>query len=72
MTIRTEEKNDFVTITVVDDGVGFDTKTIGGNSTGIRSVQTRLAAMCSGTLDVISEIGIGTTATIKIPVERVV
>jgi len=71
ITISTVEINGDVIITVHDDGVGFDTKTIGKNSTGIRNVQSRLDAMCNGVLEIVSEIGTGTTATIKIPIKKV-
>ena len=71
VTICTEEVNDTIIVTVNDDGVGFNTKDIGKNSTGIRNVQSRLAAMCNGTLEVESKVGLGTTATITIPIKRV-
>jgi LytS/YehU family sensor histidine kinase len=68
LTMRTEELNGTIIITVSDNGVGFDINTIGGNSTGIKNVQSRLAALCNGSLEIDSKVGEGTTATIKIPI----
>ena len=69
--ISVHKVNDEIVITVTDDGVGFDTnKTInqqGRLNIGIQNVAARLAAMVGGTLDVQSEIGTGTTVTMKIP-----
>ena len=58
-------------MTVADDGVGFDTKKeIKGNHIGINSIRKRLNYFVDGTLDITSEIGVGTTAKIIIPEKR--
>jgi len=71
ITISAHEIDGVITITVIDDGAGFDTKQIindqGRINVGIRNVKTRLAAMVGGTLEVHSKIDSGTTVTIKIP-----
>ena len=69
--ISVHEINDDIVITVTDDGAGFDTNQAANEqehiNVGIQNVRTRLAAMVGGTLDVQSEIGTGTTVTMKIP-----
>jgi len=67
VTISTKEIDGNIVISVTDDGVGFDTKTISENSTGIRNVRSRIATVCGGTLDIESKIGMGTTSIITIP-----
>ena len=59
-------------ISVVDDGVGFDTNELldERKHVGIRNIRGRLKAMVNGTLEIESEKGIGTTVTIKIPKEE--
>jgi signal transduction histidine kinase len=64
-----EEKENYV-ITVSDTGCGFDPskkKDDGKRHVGIENVRQRLLNMCGGTLTIESEIGVGTSATIKIP-----
>lgn len=61
------------TITVSDNGVGFDPEGIyqnGGSHIGICNARERLARMCRGTLEIDSHIGIGTTVAISIPKEH--
>jgi len=68
--IRTAETETDYTITVADDGVGFDIEAIkrnGKKQGGIENVRNRLDAMCGGTLEIYSKPGIGTRANIKIP-----
>ena len=59
-------------ISVVDDGVGFDTSILldDREHIGIRNIRGRIAAMCGGTLTVESAPGKGTKAVITIPKER--
>lgn len=61
-------------VEVIDDGVGFDTASPstlpsrdGRQHVGIANVRARLAASCSGTLDVESREGAGTKARIFVP-----
>ncbi len=70
VTIRTEETEKNILITVIDDGVGFDPNapmSCDRSHTGISNVRERLAAMCGGTLTITSVPGEGTTALIVIP-----
>lgn len=70
ITIRTEENPSGFFITVVDDGIGFDTSRLNQCEpihVGIRNVQKRLATMCGGSLEICSQLGLGTTAVIFIP-----
>ena len=64
-----EDEKDYM-ISVTDTGCGFDTtmpKNDGKSHVGIENVRQRLSNMCEGSLTIESEIGIGTTATIRIP-----
>ena len=59
-------------ITVVDDGVGFDTSTLNDDRShvGLRNIRERLKVMVSGTLEIESNVGVGTKVLIKIPKGR--
>jgi len=60
-------------ITIEDNGVGFDAKLTDwedGTHIGINNTRNRLKEMCNGTLNISSEPGKGTTATIFIPRNR--
>lgn len=65
---ETEQSN---IIQVIDDGIGFDFDYKVDDSErahiGIENTKNRLREMCNGKLDIISEIGKGTTVTIEIP-----
>ena len=69
--ISSYEKDDCFEITVEDDGVGFDPEKGSDDKSrshvGIENVRTRLRDMCGGTMTIDSEIGFGTTVTIRIP-----
>lgn len=70
LTIRTEREDGKVIITVIDDGVGFDTtqKLQDGRShVGMENVSDRIRTLCGGELIVQSQVGKGTTATIILP-----
>ena len=58
-------------ISVVDDGVGFDTNAEIDNRKhlGIRNIRERLKVMVNGTLEIESNVGVGTKVLIKIPKE---
>ena len=67
VTLRTRRDGDDVTITVEDDGVGFDPDQPlqdGRSHVGIQNVRSRLRQMANGTLDIRSVPGVGTAATI--------
>ncbi|MBR2531178.1 MAG: histidine kinase [Lachnospiraceae bacterium] len=74
VSISTYEKDGWYEITVEDDGVGFDPEKGSDDKTrshiGIENVRYRLREMCGGTLEITSEFGFGTTATIRIPAEK--
>ncbi|MEG1578670.1 MAG: histidine kinase [Oscillospiraceae bacterium] len=70
VTISTREREDCYEIIIADDGVGFDPSMPQADPDthiGIQNVRDRLWSMCKGTLDIKSEVGKGTAATIKIP-----
>lgn len=73
VTIHTEEMDLAYVVRVTDDGVGFQPKQSSPGSRshiGIENVRGRLAALCGGTLDLKSGMGMGTTITITIPKEE--
>jgi len=68
--IRTIETETEHIITVIDDGIGYDTnalKSTDKSQIGIENAKNRLASMCGGTLTTYSRPGIGTRVNIKIP-----
>jgi len=69
VSIRTEENETDILITVSDDGVGFDLSKLSSDHrhVGLRNVRDRLSVMCNGKLDIQSEPGVGTTVIIRIP-----
>ena len=58
-------------VSVVDDGVGFDTSLLidERKHVGLRNIRERLKAMVNGTIHIESTVGSGTTVIIKIPKE---
>jgi len=70
--ISASESESAFLIIVSDNGVGFDVTEIqndGQTHIGINNVRHRLKEQCGGSLEIESETGIGTTATITIPKE---
>lgn len=71
VTIATREEGDCYKVIITDDGVGFDTsKPIeddGRSHVGMENVKQRLKELCDADVIIESEIGVGTTATIRIP-----
>ncbi|MBO7303426.1 MAG: histidine kinase [Clostridia bacterium] len=68
--ISTMEDDESYIISVNDTGCGFDPslpKNDGKSHVGIENVRQRLSNMCGGALTIESEVGVGTSATIKIP-----
>ena len=69
--VRTRERQTEYTVAVVDDGVGFDQGAINQPrerpAVGLENTRARLAAMCGGTLEVTSELGVGTTVVMHVP-----
>lgn len=72
-TIRVEsyETDEHYCVTVVDDGVGFDTDVLldERKHVGIRNIRGRLETMVDGTLEIESAVGVGTKVLIMIPKE---
>ena len=58
-------------VSVVDDGVGFDTSLLldERKHVGLRNIRERLKAMVNGTVEIESTVGVGTKVLIKIPKE---
>ena len=58
-------------VSVVDDGVGFDTGMLFDDRkhVGLRNIRERLKVMVRGTLDIESTVGVGTKVLITIPKE---
>lgn len=70
VSLKTFEKEDAYIIEVKDDGNGFDTSILEGESErslGIRNVRMRLESLVNGKLEISSTIGKGTTVKIIIP-----
>ena len=72
--VRTAERDDAWVITVEDDGVGFDVAAYRDgiasgqkDSTGIRNILFRLEKVMGASMEIESEIGVGTTVTITLP-----
>lgn len=68
--ISINKKGHFHEIVIIDNGKGFDVKTVKeaeGEHIGIQNVRERLKKMCGGSLTVESEENVGTKVTILIP-----
>jgi signal transduction histidine kinase len=66
--VRTREQATEFTVAVIDDGVGFDVEEAqSAEGIGLSNTRARLAAMCGGTLDATSALGVGTTVVMHIP-----
>lgn len=72
VTIATAEDRGAWTVTVRDDGVGFDPAALpadGRSHVGISNTRERIAVLCGGTLTLESAPGQGAVATLTIPKE---
>jgi len=67
--VRTRSFPNEHTVTIIDDGCGFDTDAPvdEGAHIGLANTRQRLMAMCGGTMEVESEVGKGTTVVMRIP-----
>ena len=65
------ETDQYYCISVIDNGVGFDTNAPYDDRKhlGLRNIRERLRVMVNGTLEIESTIGVGTKVLIKIPKE---
>ena len=68
--ISYETEKDYC-ISVIDDGVGFDTNALldDRKHVGLRNIRERLKVMVNGTLEIESTQGVGTKVLVKIPKE---
>ena len=71
VTVSAYETDKHYVVEVTDDGVGFDVNAVSDETkrVGIKNIRGRIEAMCNGTLEIESAIGVGTKATLKIPKE---
>ncbi len=68
--IKTDRDGDHVVLTIIDNGVGFDSDAVrndGKMHIGIDNVKNRIKMQCNGTVQIESKVGVGTTVTITIP-----
>lgn len=70
VTIRAYRSKEHYYIEVKDNGVGFDVAVLDraeSKSIGIKNIKYRIETMTKGSLSITSEVGVGTTAVIKLP-----
>lgn len=70
ITVSTDRTEQYHTIRIQDNGVGFDVDSIKEADTthiGLRNVKERLETMCEGSMMIYSKIEQGTTIVIRIP-----
>ena len=68
ITIRTYQDKGAHVVEIIDDGVGFDPKILeqnGNEHVGLKNVSYRLSSMCDAEMDIQSELGKGTTITVR-------
>jgi signal transduction histidine kinase len=68
-TVYIEVKETGVTLTVVDDGVGFDPEQVAAGHMGLGTMGQR-AEQLGGEYEVRSKVGQGTTVRVRIPLQR--
>lgn len=71
--ISAKESPEEYTVEIKDNGVGFyveGPKDPNKSHVGLENTKNRLALMCGGDLDIISDVDMGTTITIHIPKEN--
>ena len=68
--VKTKKVEGGSEITVTDDGPGFSTENKGTPRVALASIKQRLLLICSGSLQIESEPGKGTTVTLFIPAEK--
>lgn len=68
--ISTKKKNGMAEITVQDNGVGFEMDKMGDyRGVSLININTRILAL-GGTMEIQSELGIGTVVILRVPVEE--
>ena len=67
--VTSYETEIYYCVSVVDDGVGFDTSLLidERKHVGLRNIRERLKAMVNGSIEIESTVGVGTKVIIKIP-----
>ena len=73
LSVKTYETDKAYVVEIADDGVGFSISDVDFDANkhfGLKNIQYRLAKMCGADLAVKSEIGVGTTVTVKFPKEN--
>lgn len=68
--IKSERTDENIIVTIRDDGLGFEPdipKEDGRTHVGIENVRNRLMLQCGGSLEIESEVGVGTTVKIILP-----
>lgn len=74
LSVKTCETDKAYVVEIADDGVGFSISDVDFDANkhfGLKNIRYRLAKMCGADLAVKSEIGVGTTVTVKFPKENV-
>lgn len=66
ITLRVVIKADVLTVTVADDGCGFDPQSVPEFSNGLINLRQRLAEI-GGTTEITSQLGVGTTVALHVP-----
>lgn len=70
--LRTWEEGGYILISVEDNGVGFEMRELEKNaSVGLKNIRYRLEHLVAGTLEIESQIDVGTKVTIRIPKKEV-
>lgn len=68
--LATRETPENILITIADNGLGFPMEALDkSTSVGLRNIRFRLTHLVGGTMDIKSQLGVGTTVTLTIPKE---
>lgn len=71
LTISTFKDDHYLYIKIEDDGIGFDPSSLSEKQrVGTTNIKDRLALHLDATLEIISEVNVGTTSIIKIPLSK--
>lgn len=70
ISISSQYDGEYVTITIEDNGIGFDKKTVKKESIGQKNMKERLGLYLNATVSVDSEVGKGTKTTITFPYKK--
>lgn len=71
ITLSTRDIGSQILITITDNGIGFPMEALDQKtSVGLRNIRFRLYHLVGGTMDIRSQLGLGTTVTLTIPKEE--